>query len=958
MRSEAFAIYHTWPDLRNAEYEVLQRILGAADRIGKRAVVIDNGGTVIWAHPTLKIRKGSLLLADDVEFAISLHFESPRVCDVYTYYALWQPVEFYADFGYQASIDKFSTHNDLLSCHSDIADNHALNIFSGMDRSVPVPLPSLFHTLPEPFLTPKISSQSSLFYIGINWERIGRPKGRFHDVLTKLDSRELIKIYGPELIQGVAPWEGFKTYSGELPFDGESILGAINDCGICLALSSKAHQNSGIMSNRLFEGLAGGAAVIANPNALIDKYFGDIVYVVDDGRGEAFLEQQIVSCLRDIRNDPEAAKARVLKGQEILRTLCSLEGSLQTLFDQTALRKQHFYRDFPRNSSITVVLIVPGGTVSEVEAKVAEISAQMLCAIDLHLIFSPEMMAKCTLAPCGSIKSVTPYSFEFDMVPAEFDGREEAPIAIGGLIGEILAGVETPYFAIMRQTDMIMRDHFASLAKAIEGEQGASCAVSGSLLRARDLSGREQRRLYEMRVSQAEKLLVADGNLESGRALFRTSLFKTDYLPLMNLLDGEEHHLFLLAALIEGTLAQSNFASHLHNEAATLSIRSPALSSDLQRQFIRDYFNGDTRWRSKVGQSSSGLTLTSTTDPRSPGRWSTLHSHNHGSRLLELDRTYSVRKGEVGLIYLVSGFSFPEDNAVWLVGDRGVIEFSLPRHAASHIEDYRVVLGVCGRRSNDTGRMQHCTILVNNLAVAYQAIPDFFTNISVKIPLNIMRGTSNFRIEIVPDHLEIVYDSTGNVIDGRTLSVLINSIAVARDASEGVFILPINQTHLVVEGEAIIRALTAGFYAPERNVTWMCGLLGELEVRVRETLQNPVLSIKLQGREANQLGTAQEVFISINGREVQKINLASEARKYQIPIAADDLTDILRISIRGAHAEPVLDGSGNIVDPRLLGVALFEVGIFEQRELEADRMTVGPAVKTLYSRFHKIIKGK
>ncbi|MDT1107470.1 glycosyltransferase family 1 protein, partial [Pseudomonas aeruginosa] len=80
---------------------------------------------------------------------------------------------------------------------------------------------------------------------------IGRPKGRFHEVLTRLDAQKMIRIYGPELIQGVAPWEGFQTYSGELPFDGSSMLEAINSCGVCLALSSKAHQNSGIMSNRL-----------------------------------------------------------------------------------------------------------------------------------------------------------------------------------------------------------------------------------------------------------------------------------------------------------------------------------------------------------------------------------------------------------------------------------------------------------------------------------------------------------------------------------------------------------------------------------------------------------------------------------------------------------------------------------------------------------------------------------
>src|ERR1700712_300054 len=117
--NNAFAIMHTWPDVRNAEYEVLQRLLAAAEAIGQSVAVIDNNGKVLWSSPALRLQIGEELPKDSVRYIISLHFESPRVLDIYSYYALWQPIEFYYDFGYSQSISKFSTHNDLLSCDSD-----------------------------------------------------------------------------------------------------------------------------------------------------------------------------------------------------------------------------------------------------------------------------------------------------------------------------------------------------------------------------------------------------------------------------------------------------------------------------------------------------------------------------------------------------------------------------------------------------------------------------------------------------------------------------------------------------------------------------------------------------------------------------------------------------------------------------------------------------------------------
>jgi hypothetical protein len=64
----AFAVIHTWPDLKNAEYEVLQRILSAAENIGADAIVIDDNGKVLWAGQDSAASPGKALNADLVEF--------------------------------------------------------------------------------------------------------------------------------------------------------------------------------------------------------------------------------------------------------------------------------------------------------------------------------------------------------------------------------------------------------------------------------------------------------------------------------------------------------------------------------------------------------------------------------------------------------------------------------------------------------------------------------------------------------------------------------------------------------------------------------------------------------------------------------------------------------------------------------------------------------------------------
>jgi len=930
----AFAVIHTWPDLKNAEYEVLQRILSAAENIGADAIVIDDNGKVLWAGQDSAASPGKALNADLVEFVLSLHFLSPRVIDKYSYYAIWQPIEFYHDFGYHGSIAKFATHLDLISCASDLADAHALNIFSALGRQPPLPLPQMYHTLPEPFLEPRISNKSRLFYIGINWERLGRPKGRFHDVLNALDSKDLLDIYGPEKLHGVAPWAGFESYRGELPFDGLSVKDAINRAGICLALSSLPHKNAGIMSNRLFEGLAGGAAVIATPNPLIDKLFKDVVYLVDDTRGEEILGQQVLQALHRIRDRPEEARERVLLGQNILREKCSLEGSLSALLEETRGRQQHFQSIFLTDASVTVILDARKAAIEDVRERLGELSRQVRAAINLHIVcdrrFAKHHEAE-LIVGSGAVKFVTLHTGQFSSDSARFDGVPTRNDRMGPLLKPVLAVPTTPLVAFLDVRDSLFSDHFASLAKTLSDQPEAMFACSGMISRSRDLAGEQKCRFENAQFTDIPSLLLATGDNQSGRFLYRTALTQTAPEHLLTLLDGETHNYFRLAAAVSGPLAQSNYTSYVYEESLVVAMEGEE-PVEQQRQYIRDAFARDPRWLMMLGTHRDIPQAVYSTGPATPIRWTDYSAPFEITHQIPLGRRLSAAAGGTALPYLMNGFSPPEAEHSWLAGERGVVSFSIGAAAKASFEDHELVLRVRGRRSVETGREQHCHVAINGKFVAYLRVPEHETEVHVPIPPMALRGARNVQMEIVPDHSEPVLDENGTIVDPRRLSIMLRSmILIPRSFAPPMF--GVGEIYKTIEGERGAEALAQGFHLPEPNLTWVAGAKGALRFILDSQPVRPRLVLRLSGRNSVVGGTPQKVAVKVGGKREGVFILKEGMHDYAIDLAPEQTAvSSLWVEVEAHHAEAVFDESHNVVDGRLLGVAIGGVGVLERGE--------------------------
>jgi hypothetical protein len=307
-------IIRYWIGRAAAEHEVVERIKVACEMSGHEAVELRSDGLTL---------DGSYPLVD---FIINLHFASAKSTPHLTYGALWNPWNYYFMFGFKASFANQISNDFLISCGSDKIDKRFTS--TGFPLIIE---PKLNHTVASIYAEPELRSDRKLFYIGINWEKSSRTFGRHHELLKELDKRGIIEIYGPKKVDGVKPWAGFKCYKGALPFDGKSVLETASKLGVALILSSKEHKKDEIMSSRLFEGVASGAAIIGDNHSFLQKNFGSSVWQIDSNQNFKFQAEEIARTLDIINTNPKDATRKILQSQEILKSNFDLVIQIQNI---------------------------------------------------------------------------------------------------------------------------------------------------------------------------------------------------------------------------------------------------------------------------------------------------------------------------------------------------------------------------------------------------------------------------------------------------------------------------------------------------------------------------------------------------------------------------------------------------------------------------------------------------
>jgi len=921
-----FAIVSTWPETKNAEYEVIERILTAARNIDCDVLTIDNDGYVIGSTRDGDGLIGSRITREHCEFVISLHFQSPRLYDIDTYITLWNPPEFYHVFGYQTSIAAMASHSDVLSCHSDMADQHALNVFGGFGKHLDTPLPTLFHSLPKPYLDPVIGPDSRLFYIGINWERISGTRGRHHDLLERLDAEDLINIHGPEEFYGVKPWEGFKNYRGEIPFDGRSVLVELNRSGICLALSSAAHQRSGIMSNRLFEGLAAGAVVISNPHPFINKYFSDCVYVVDDQGTSLALCEEVREIVNRVRQDPEDALRRARLGQHRLAERFSLDSCLLDLLAVHGERTEHRNATFGEPSSVSVVALLSEGGLDILTDMIANVTRQVRVATHLTIL-CPARFVKLHRDEIESLVQgarASPTIASIDVRPYDGFGDSASALAStrGAVVADTLREVDSEFVAFMDCDEFWFSGHLAALVQALRRSPESQAAVSGKIIEDMVGDDKARRRLDGLGFESAADLIEAAYPDDAGRFLFRAELSSRVPEALMTLLDGCEPRALRLWAAMEGALALTNEASFVamrEREVYRLLRRTPEFE---QIEMIRDAVRGKALWlRRRAELSANGLI------------------GHHVTHQLPLNRTLETREGSNGLAFLRAGFSVPEPELVWVDGRSGRLEFLMP--AGKTGVELSLLVAARGRGE------RLCTVFANGAPILVDApVDDNPAELFATLPPVSGAGLGKMTIVVQISSADQVRDKHGKVVDTRYLGLYLRQFGVFERVTPS---LAVGKFGNVGKGGDATAMIRSGFSYPEDGFVWLEGRVGRLAFAIEGDDEEYELRLLVHGRRSK-LDEDQVCTILLNEKVVLTDVIVPEAAtELTLPLAriAPGQKRNIVLEIRLKHADSIYDSSGQVLDPRPLGLQLIGIGRFARAVPAEDALSLDTSAPVL-----------
>jgi glycosyltransferase involved in cell wall biosynthesis len=151
-----------------------------------------------------------------------------------------------------------------------------------------------------------------------------------------MNDMEIISIYGPNRKKC---WDNYKTYMGEIVFDGKSVVYKIHECGVCLVLSSENHIEDSVCSNRLFEGLAAGVPIISDRNPFIQKWFGDNIFYIDNDDIDK-ASGKICEYIKFFKENPEETLEKMKNCREIFLTHFLLDTQIQNLVENVLLLRK------------------------------------------------------------------------------------------------------------------------------------------------------------------------------------------------------------------------------------------------------------------------------------------------------------------------------------------------------------------------------------------------------------------------------------------------------------------------------------------------------------------------------------------------------------------------------------------------------------------------------------------
>lgn len=475
-----FAIVKLWPEIKTAEDECIARLKIAAATLGLECIEVHADGRLL-EEPDKTITK------KDVDFVLHLHYDTPKLYDAFSFVALWNPIQFYHEWGYARTSRNLLTHDDFVSCSSPAADDHAARLIRKVATHLP-PFFNLYHSVADIVHPPSLGDHK-LFYAGINWDALRGGISRHQELLKQLDKTGNLRIFGPAIFQGVNVWDGYDSYVREIPFDGISMIDEISKAGIALVLSSQAHKESELMSNRLFESVAAGALVICDENKFAKKYFGESLLYIDSRCPVGKIRDDIENHLAWATNNPDKALAIIKKSQEIFMSKFALKKNLSDLYHGLPSRKlQLLKRQLPESSdgiNVYLYLLLPEYSESILNAHIASVIAQeytnFIPVLIIDKALTKEIKSKVEIAIAELPIKIEVLEIDFNDYGVYDDIK--ARRRIGAVISNVI-GVTSSADAVVfvAPNEEIFSNHLQVLAGSLARNPDRNCSATSAIL--------------------------------------------------------------------------------------------------------------------------------------------------------------------------------------------------------------------------------------------------------------------------------------------------------------------------------------------------------------------------------------------------------------------------------------------------------------------------------------------
>ena len=312
------AFYNMLGEMKNGEQQTLMRLQYVFSKQGHTVLIFNKDGYVISKHP----ENGLYVEETNIDYLFTcngLEHSLIAMPDVFSVFLHWAPLGFFENY-------KALLYMKAFHLFDYFAYSSEKEVFTKWAQMSVLDIPLFGPSVPEDYtVKPRHQKERKLFYIGINFER-ALANMRYGELLKELDKSGRLEIYGPRKVYGRTNlWSGFRSYCGEIPFDGSSIMKKINQAGVCLALNSPMHNNAGAVTNRTYEAAAAGAVIISDDNKFVRTYFGDSVFYIDQDMTEKEASKKILDILDWVNENPEKAYEMACRSQTIFLKNLSLD---------------------------------------------------------------------------------------------------------------------------------------------------------------------------------------------------------------------------------------------------------------------------------------------------------------------------------------------------------------------------------------------------------------------------------------------------------------------------------------------------------------------------------------------------------------------------------------------------------------------------------------------------------